>query len=63
MENNRARLDGSDKPVWGSILTLTDNTVRGIDVQTNTFCAAGGALGNGSYAIFGGNQAVGYGGR
>lgn len=50
VENNRARLDGSDKPVWGAIMSLGDNTVRGVDVNTNTFCASGGTLGNGSWA-------------
>lgn len=33
-----------------------------MDVQTNTFCAAGMHLPNASYAVFGGNTAVGPGG-
>ncbi|EST05926.1 protein of unknown function DUF1929 [Kalmanozyma brasiliensis GHG001] len=60
-ENNSARLaDG--RPVWGSYYKLSDNSVTGTAVQTNTFCAAGATMGNGSWLVAGGNQAVGYGG-
>ncbi|GAC98628.1 hypothetical protein PHSY_006222 [Pseudozyma hubeiensis SY62] len=60
-ENNTARLnDGSH--VWGSFYKLSDNSVTGAKVQTNTFCASGATLGNGSWLVAGGNQAVGYGG-
>jgi len=62
VENNRARLDNSDRPVVGSILSLSDNSVRALDVRTNAFCATGSLLPNGSWAVFGGNQAVGFGG-
>lgn len=62
VENNRARLDNSDRPVSGSILTLSDNTVRAVDVRTNAFCAGGALLSNGTWAVFGGNQAIGFGG-
>jgi len=34
-----------------------------IDIQTNAFCAAGMHLPNGSYAVFGGNGAIGPGGN
>lgn len=61
VENNPDKLDNG-KPVWGSILSLTDNSVEGIDVNTNTFCASGGVLGNGTWLVAGGNQAVGAGG-
>lgn len=63
VENNRARVPGYDnKPVWGSILNLNDNTVTAIDVNTNPFCASGITLGNGTWVIAGGNQAISYGG-
>ena len=60
-ENNSARLaDG--RHVWGSFYKLSDNSVTGAAVNTNTFCASGATLGNGSWVVAGGNQAVGYGG-
>ncbi|CBQ71154.1 probable Glo1-Glyoxaloxidase 1 [Sporisorium reilianum SRZ2] len=60
-ENNSARLaDG--RHVWGSFYKLSDNSVTGTAVNTNTFCASGATLGNGSWLVAGGNQAVGYGG-
>nr|QBH67489.1 putative glyoxaloxidase 1 [Ustilago esculenta]QBH67600.1 putative glyoxaloxidase 1 [Ustilago esculenta] len=60
-ENNSYRLaDG--RPVWGSFFDLSDNSVTGTAVETNTFCASGATLGNGTWFVAGGNQAVGYGG-
>ncbi|GAC74662.1 hypothetical protein PANT_12d00078 [Moesziomyces antarcticus T-34] len=60
-ENNSQRLaDG--RPVWGSFFDLSDNSVTGVSVTTNTFCASGATLGNGTWVVAGGNQAVGYGG-
>ncbi len=41
---------------------LTSRTATPMDVQTNPFCAAGMHLPNGSFATFGGNNAVGPGG-
>lgn len=41
---------------------IHSRTATPIDVQTNAFCAAGMHLPNGSYALFGGNTAVGPGG-
>lgn len=60
-ENNSARLSDG-RHVWGSFYKLSDNSVTGTAVQTNTFCASGATLGNGSWVVAGGNQAVGYGG-
>ncbi|KAN0065542.1 hypothetical protein ACQY0O_001379 [Thecaphora frezii] len=60
-ENNRKTLpDG--RPVWGSFFSLNDYSTTGVAVQTNTFCASGATLGNGTWMVAGGNQAVGYGG-
>ncbi|SPO32358.1 probable glyoxaloxidase 1 [Ustilago trichophora] len=60
-ENNSKRLaDG--RPVWGSFYSLADDSVTGVSVTTNTFCASGATLGNGTWLVAGGNQAVGYGG-
>ena len=41
---------------------LDTRTATAVDVQTNAFCAAGMHLPNASFAIFGGNSAVGPGG-
>lgn len=41
---------------------LNDNTVRAMDVVTNTFCAGGALLGDGNWINVGGNQEVTYGG-
>jgi hypothetical protein len=38
---------------------LNTRTATAVDAQTNPFCAAGMHLPNGSYAVFGGNTAVG----
>jgi len=42
---------------------ITKKLARPIGVQTNAFCAAGMHLPNGSYAVFGGNNAFGPGGN
>ncbi|WFD36114.1 (methyl)glyoxal oxidase [Malassezia cuniculi] len=59
-ENNRKRIN--NKPVWATLVNLTDFSVRGIESNTNPFCAAGGTLGNGTWVVAGGNQPVSYGG-
>lgn len=37
---------------------LDTNTARPMDIITNTFCAGGNVLGNGTWLNVGGNQAV-----
>ncbi|CAO1628309.1 unnamed protein product [Sympodiomycopsis kandeliae] len=61
VEGNTARL-ANNKPVWGSIFNIKDNTVTSIDVNTNAFCASGLVLGNGTWVVAGGNNAISYGG-
>ncbi|PWN44020.1 DUF1929-domain-containing protein [Ceraceosorus guamensis] len=58
VENNTDKLDNTDKPVWASLVDLEDFTPRGVDITTNTFCASGAHLGNGSLLVAGGNQAI-----
>ncbi|WFD19975.1 (methyl)glyoxal oxidase [Malassezia caprae] len=53
----------SGRPTWASLVDLNTFEVRGIDAQTNPFCAAGMTLGNGSYIVVGGNSAISYGGQ
>lgn len=62
VEQNPTKVPGTNKPAWGSILNLADNTASVIDVNSNTFCASGITLGNGTWVVAGGNQAITYGG-
>ena len=55
-ENNTARVGGH--AAWATEYDLATNTYRALDVNTNTFCAGGNQLGNGSWINVGGNQAV-----
>lgn len=57
VEGNPSLLNNG-KPTWGTIMDLTDNSIRAVDISTNTFCASGAHLGNGSLVVAGGNQAV-----
>ncbi|KAJ7599660.1 glyoxal oxidase N-terminus-domain-containing protein [Mycena floridula] len=43
---------------WGALWDFTTNTVAPIDVRTNTFCASGGFLSNGTMVSVGGTQAL-----
>jgi hypothetical protein len=38
------------------VVVLMKTIDRAMDVFSNTFCAGGGVLGNGTFAVFGGNQ-------
>ncbi|EKM74650.1 hypothetical protein AGABI1DRAFT_116791 [Agaricus bisporus var. burnettii JB137-S8] len=59
-ENNPAQIAGH--PAWASEWSLASNNQRPMDVVTNSFCAGGNVLGNGTWMNVGGNQAVTYGG-
>ncbi|KAF4610671.1 hypothetical protein D9613_007314 [Agrocybe pediades] len=56
VENNPTQINGH--AAWGAEYRLSDNTQRAMNVQTNTFCAGGSVLGNGTWINVGGNQAV-----
>ncbi|KAK7005867.1 glyoxal oxidase N-terminus-domain-containing protein [Favolaschia claudopus] len=60
VENNKAQINGH--PAWASEYALGANTARTMDAITNTFCAGGTVLGNGTWINIGGNSAVTYGG-
>ncbi|KAI1795615.1 copper radical oxidase [Ganoderma leucocontextum] len=60
VENNPAKINGH--PAWASEYSISKNSGRAMDVVTNSFCAGGTALGNGTWLNVGGNQAVGPGG-
>lgn len=42
--------DEQDKPVWGAVYSLKSNTARPLKLSTNSFCAGGGWLSNGTSA-------------
>lgn len=60
VENNPAQIDGH--PAWASEYTLSTNKARTMDAITNSFCAGGGVMSNGTWLNVGGNQAVTYNG-
>ncbi|KAI9567949.1 putative copper radical oxidase [Boletus coccyginus] len=60
-EGNAATIDGH--PAWGAVWDFNTHQTQLMDVLTNTFCASGMHLPNGSYVTFGGNGAVGPGGN
>ncbi|KAH9479085.1 Aldehyde oxidase GLOX [Psilocybe cubensis] len=61
VENNPNQINGH--PAWASEYRLSDNRQRALDIPTNTFCAGGSVLGNGTWINVGGNQAVTSGGN
>ncbi|KAH9989952.1 glyoxal oxidase N-terminus-domain-containing protein [Russula vinacea] len=61
VEGNPTQINGHS--AFASVWDLNTRTATPIDAQTNPFCAAGMHLPNGSFAVFGGNTAVGPGGN
>lgn len=59
-EGNAAQINGH--PAWGAVWDINSRQATVMEVVTNTFCASGMHLPNGSWATFGGNDAVGVGG-
>ncbi|SCZ96458.1 BZ3500_MvSof-1268-A1-R1_Chr8-2g10206 [Microbotryum saponariae] len=55
-ENNTAQVAGH--AAWAVEYDILKNTYRPLDVITNSFCAGGNSLGNGSWINLGGNQAI-----
>jgi hypothetical protein len=61
-ENNPLQVDGH--PAWASEITLMpNNSVRPMNVVSNSFCAGGNYLGDGRLLNVGGNQAITTGGN
>ncbi|TFK96337.1 glyoxal oxidase [Pterulicium gracile] len=56
-QGNAAQINGH--PAWGAVWDIETKQATAMDIRTNTFCASGMHLPNGSYATFGGNSAVG----
>ncbi|KAF8347453.1 glyoxal oxidase [Amanita rubescens] len=59
-EDNSAQIAGH--PAWASVWDMATHQAQVMDVRSNAFCSSGYHLPNGSYASFGGNNAVGPGG-
>ncbi|WVR07362.1 hypothetical protein IAU60_004403 [Kwoniella sp. DSM 27419] len=59
-ENNPIDITGKygTHPAWAVEYDIDTNEYRTMDVFSNTFCAGGGVLGNGTWVVFGGNQPV-----
>lgn len=57
-ENNPWQI--KDHPAWASEWSISSRQTRVMDAVTNTFCAGGTVLGNGTWLNVGGNQAVTY---
>jgi hypothetical protein len=61
VEDNPAQIAGH--PAWASEWSASGLQARPMDAITNSFCAGGNVLGNGTWLNVGGNQAVTYGGN
>jgi len=62
-ENNSLTVttpNGNTHPAWGTSYDLATNVATPMSVTSNTFCAGGFSLANGSWAVFGGNQPTTY---
>lgn len=60
VENNEMKMDGL--PVWGTSYDTETNQATPMRINSNTFCAGGNVLGNGTWLNVGGNQPITYGG-
>lgn len=61
VENNAVQVKGH--PAWASEYKPSNNNMRPMDIITNSFCAGGSSLGNGTWVNLGGNNAVTWGGN
>ncbi|EPT04572.1 hypothetical protein FOMPIDRAFT_281602 [Fomitopsis schrenkii] len=59
-ERNPTQINGH--PAWAAEYSVSKNDGRPMDIYTNSFCAGGNVLANGTWLNVGGNQAVTYGG-
>lgn len=62
-ERNPTLAPGKNHPAWASVIDLDTFESAPLDVRTNTFCAGGTVLGNGTWLNAGGNKAVKEGGQ
>ncbi|KAJ7701836.1 glyoxal oxidase N-terminus-domain-containing protein [Mycena rosella] len=57
-KENNPLLNAHGLPAWGAVWSLVDNTARGLNLETHSFCSAGSFLGNGTLVNFGGQPYV-----
>lgn len=55
-ENNPVSVNGH--PAWATEYDIDTNEFRVMDIRTNSFCAGGNVLGNGTWLNVGGNQRI-----
>ncbi|KAG7446598.1 glyoxal oxidase [Guyanagaster necrorhizus] len=60
VESNPGQVNGH--PAWAVEYSVSANNAKPMDIVTNTFCAGGNVMGDGTWLNVGGNQAVTYGG-
>jgi hypothetical protein len=56
VEHNTLTVDGH--PAWGAVFNLNTHDVRPLNVRSNSFCAGGTFLANGTFINVGGNPVV-----
>ncbi|KAF9046801.1 copper radical oxidase [Hymenopellis radicata] len=61
VEGNPLQIGGH--PAWAVEYSLESNTAKPLDIVTNSFCAGGNVMADGTWLNVGGNQAVTYGGE
>ncbi|QRW26896.1 glyoxal oxidase [Rhizoctonia solani] len=61
-ENNPPKVGSPSHPAWATEYDVDTNKFRAMDIVTNSFCAGGAVLGNGTWLNVGGNQAITWGG-
>ncbi|TKA53154.1 hypothetical protein B0A53_04010 [Rhodotorula sp. CCFEE 5036] len=52
---NNALKGKNGKPAWGAVYRISDESYRALNLETNSFCAGGGWIGNGTLVSVGGN--------
>jgi hypothetical protein len=62
VENNPVKAPNGKGPAYAVFYNYNSNTFQTTSIRSNTFCAGGGMLGDGTWIVVGGNKAVGTGG-
>ncbi|KAH8923060.1 copper radical oxidase [Atractiella rhizophila] len=57
-ENNPITVGDPAHPAWASSFSLDTKKATAMDIRTNSFCAGGAVLGNGTWVNAGGNQPI-----
>ncbi|GAA5979735.1 hypothetical protein JCM10908_003026 [Rhodotorula pacifica] len=52
---NNALKGKNGKPAWGAVYQISTESYRALNLETNSFCAGGGWIGNGTLVSVGGN--------